>query len=77
MKKKKELNGAPVAKKAIAYARVSTKEQEKEGFSTRRSSRLTPLSVPSLPTYLPGIRMERCRSETWPKRRALLASLRG
>ena len=38
--KKKELNGAPVAKKAIAYARVSTKEQEKEGFSIDAQKKL-------------------------------------
>src|SRR6266851_6575041 len=40
MKKKKELNSAPVAKKAIAYARVSTKEQEKEGFSIDAQKKL-------------------------------------
>jgi hypothetical protein len=40
MKKKKELNGAPLAKKAIAYARVSTKEQEKEGFSIDAQKKL-------------------------------------
>ncbi|MCP3476699.1 recombinase family protein [Bradyrhizobium sp. CCGUVB1N3] len=40
MKRKKELNGALAAKKAVAYARVSTKEQEKEGFSIDAQKKL-------------------------------------
>jgi Resolvase, N terminal domain len=40
VKRNNQTNGAPIAKKAVAYARVSTKEQEKEGFSIDAQKKL-------------------------------------
>jgi site-specific DNA recombinase len=40
MKKSNQTNGTLAAKKAVAYARVSTKEQEKEGFSIDAQKKL-------------------------------------
>src|ERR1700749_688803 len=40
MKKKHLTNGLPTAKQAVAYARVSTKEQDREGFSIDAQKKL-------------------------------------
>ena len=40
MKRNNPINGASIARKAVTYARVSTPEQEKEGFSIDAQKKL-------------------------------------